>query len=232
MPGATIHLSGVDIVNGTPILDIKPYILEYDSPAARTISSVGNPTEHASQQCDAVADSRSATVGDDSNSSREESDDADVSHVAEGHIDGANGVEDSLGGDCLTAQAAQWLSDRESSVMTVEFTSRALRQLNNFKYENNSEYNLAFLKTTTEARKAITDILLADPRSAYRRKSCSDKLYYFTVDTMHVTCWFDEGVAEVLKVQPVSRVSLFDDADTSHKVTGHGASNFSISYSS
>ena len=31
--GATVHVSGVDILYGTPILDIKPYIPEYDAPA-------------------------------------------------------------------------------------------------------------------------------------------------------------------------------------------------------
>jgi hypothetical protein len=29
--GATIHLAGIDLVDGTPILDIKPYIPEWDS---------------------------------------------------------------------------------------------------------------------------------------------------------------------------------------------------------
>ncbi len=33
MEGDTLVLSGVDIIDGTPILDIKPYIPLYDSPA-------------------------------------------------------------------------------------------------------------------------------------------------------------------------------------------------------
>lgn len=36
-PGDTIHLSDVDMIAGTPVLDIKPYIPEYDSPHARKI---------------------------------------------------------------------------------------------------------------------------------------------------------------------------------------------------
>lgn len=35
-PGDTLHLSGVDIITGTPVLDIKPYIPDYDSPTTRT----------------------------------------------------------------------------------------------------------------------------------------------------------------------------------------------------
>ncbi|KAJ8336191.1 hypothetical protein SKAU_G00395340 [Synaphobranchus kaupii] len=34
--GDTLHLSGIDMIAGTPVLDIKPYIPEYDSPCART----------------------------------------------------------------------------------------------------------------------------------------------------------------------------------------------------
>lgn len=31
--GNRIHFRGVDMVNGTPVLDIKPYIPQYDNPA-------------------------------------------------------------------------------------------------------------------------------------------------------------------------------------------------------
>uniref|UniRef100_A0A2I3HKN0 tRNA methyltransferase O n=1 Tax=Nomascus leucogenys TaxID=61853 RepID=A0A2I3HKN0_NOMLE len=30
--GGAIYLSGIDMIHGTPVLDIKPYIAEYDSP--------------------------------------------------------------------------------------------------------------------------------------------------------------------------------------------------------
>ena len=35
--GDTIHLAGVDILDNTPVLDIKPYIPQYDSPRPRDI---------------------------------------------------------------------------------------------------------------------------------------------------------------------------------------------------
>lgn len=35
--GDTIHLSNIDMIAGTPVLDIKPYIPEYDSPHTRII---------------------------------------------------------------------------------------------------------------------------------------------------------------------------------------------------
>ena len=33
--GDTVHLSGIDMIDGTPVLDIKPYISDYDSPLSR-----------------------------------------------------------------------------------------------------------------------------------------------------------------------------------------------------
>lgn len=34
--GDTLHLSDIDMIDGTPVLDVKPYIPEYDSPNTRT----------------------------------------------------------------------------------------------------------------------------------------------------------------------------------------------------
>lgn len=61
-----------------------------------------------------------------------------------------------------------------------------------------------YFRSAEEARRAIEAVLAADPRSVYRRKLCQDRLFYFTVDVAHVTCWFGDGFAEVLRVKPVS----------------------------
>lgn len=66
---------------------------------------------------------------------------------------------------------------------------------------------LPHLSTVESLRRAIVDILRADPRSNYRRQKCVDRLYFFDVDSAHVTCWFDVDdedpeveVVEVLKI--------------------------------
>ena len=64
-------------------------------------------------------------------------------------------------------------------------------------------YQLDMLSSPKEAKQAITDILRADPRSVYRRNCCRDKLYCFSIDTMNVTCKFEESTVEVLRVDPV-----------------------------
>ena len=64
-------------------------------------------------------------------------------------------------------------------------------------------YQLEMLSSPVEAKQAITDILRADPRSVYRRNCCQDQLYSFSIDTMNVTCKFEESTVEVLRVEPV-----------------------------
>lgn len=64
-------------------------------------------------------------------------------------------------------------------------------------------YQLEMLSSSEEAKQAIADILKADPRSVYRRNRCQDQLYHFSIDTMNVTCRFEESVVEVLQVEPV-----------------------------
>lgn len=60
-----------------------------------------------------------------------------------------------------------------------------------------------FLKDSDEAIAAIRAVLSADPRSIYRRTRCQDRLFYFTMDTADITCWFGDGFAEVLQVHPL-----------------------------
>ena len=66
------------------------------------------------------------------------------------------------------------------------------------------KYCYEFLNSVEEARSAIINILVCDPRSSYRRKKCSDRLYYFTLDSMHISAWFDEEekVIEIVKIKP------------------------------
>lgn len=64
-------------------------------------------------------------------------------------------------------------------------------------------YQLDMLSSPEEAKQAISDILRADPRSVYRRNCCRDKLYSFSIDTMNVTCKFEESTVKVLRVDPV-----------------------------
>ena len=81
--------------------------------------------------------------------------------------------------------------------MCVSFTVRALNDLQKVPLTSN-------VKCREDLKQAIVDVLEEDPRSNYRRDKCTDKLYFFTVDNVKITCWFDGDIAEVLKIEMVT----------------------------
>ncbi|ELT89165.1 hypothetical protein CAPTEDRAFT_221783 [Capitella teleta] len=143
--GSCVHVSGADLLDGTPIIDIKPYIGDYDAPST-------------------------AATTDQSTSS--------------------------------THRTAAWVSCPPIESLSLNFTPEAESQIEQLSAEN----QLRFIDSA-DLRRAIVNILSADPRSAYRRKKCSDRLYFFKVDCVHVTCWFNGNVAQVL------RVKMLEDSD-------------------
>ncbi len=81
-----------------------------------------------------------------------------------------------------------WVDTRASDLQ-VTFTSRALRDLETFPHALKS---------------SIIEILTSDPRSVYRKDKCSDRLYFLAVGPASCTVWFDQNLAEVLRVKPIS----------------------------
>jgi hypothetical protein len=139
--GGKIHLQGLDLLDQTPIIDIKPYIPQYDIPKTISDTVQDNPEELETEQ-DQV-------------------------------------------------KVPSWISDKDKC-LEVSFTPRALQSFDGLQLES--------LNSVKDLKEAIRDVLSEDPRSNYRRDKCSDRLYYFNVDNVKVTCWFDNEVAEVLKL--------------------------------
>lgn len=108
---------------------------------------------------------------------------------------------------------ANWIESKPD--LKVIFTARAEKNLAQFTGMV-CDKKLSHIGGEAELRRAICDILTADPRSNYRRDKCRDRLYYFSVDNANVTCWFDfdfeaaeekTEIVEVLKIEfkPVRR---------------------------
>jgi len=53
--GATLHIEDVDIADGTPLLDIKPYVPEFD---VRNVERIGWLSNKADKALDMKADER------------------------------------------------------------------------------------------------------------------------------------------------------------------------------
>ncbi|KAM9099047.1 tRNA (adenine(37)-N6)-methyltransferase isoform 2-T2 [Sarcophilus harrisii] len=176
--GGAIYLSGIDMINGTPVLDIKPYIADYDSPRdlIEPLDEL-NLQEREPKQKDF---SHSINKVDNYEQPQKIEDFRPQYHSTEG-----KNPEDQT-------EEKKYLKDKDSTKvkqpLNVNITS--------FKY----------FRSVKEAKCAITAVLAADPRSVYRRKHCQDRLFYFTLDTAHITCWFGDGFAEVLRIKHTDTV--------------------------
>lgn len=97
-----------------------------------------------------------------------------------------------------------WITQPASPKLRVTFTPRATKQLRMFSHDaKDPAFVLKFLQNSTEVSKTISSILGEDPRPVHARNQ--EKLYYFTVDNMHITCWFYGGTVEVVRVLPMSK---------------------------
>ncbi|KAJ8000728.1 hypothetical protein DPEC_G00183360 [Dallia pectoralis] len=280
--GDTLHLSEVDMIAGTPVLDIKPYIPDYDSPQHRPNMHTNTDcrlqpegTECAESVCsedpspsteDAQlpmlvvgmdgghsqsAEPRLLTWTDTSKVPILSSDDTSSSSApkvlgkglstvlaelnaflsqGDDHLSGWSSAkkfpasdghkakplkqEEDVARPCYGEEAystiAGWIREPPVTSLEVRFTPHAERDLGEFLGPSSADSlgcnqpRFQFLRCPKEAASAIRGILAADPRSVYRRSRCKDRLFFFTLDTADITCWFGPGFAEVLQVRPVA----------------------------
>ncbi|KAI1887476.1 hypothetical protein AGOR_G00190710 [Albula goreensis] len=287
--GDTLHLSGIDMITGTPVLDIKPYIPEYDSPSVRAgmgstiCPEMGGsiPVSHTEMEdppsvsCMETVDSPTVSLPGsvvleekwslDSKEQRpvllEENSSLCVLSAGDhmGHAPQADtvvatlseikryisesdvvaqraGAEDGTAlSDCSKAelcesqgvqagaraelcfdeaslsQVASWIREPPISSLSVRFTPHAQRHLDCFQPPGKrvpGQPSFRFLRGPEEAAAAIRGVLCADPRSVYRRTRCPDRLFYFSLDSAHVTCWFGSDFAEVVQVRPAEPTAV------------------------
>ena len=91
----------------------------------------------------------------------------------------------------------EWIANPEAD-LRVAFSSRAEQDL-----EKIDLSSCNWLRSPQELKGLIMDMMKADPRSVYRKNRGSDRLYFTTVDTVHVTAWYDDslGGMEVLRLR-------------------------------
>ncbi|XP_037653718.1 tRNA (adenine(37)-N6)-methyltransferase isoform X2 [Choloepus didactylus] len=262
--GGAVHLSGIDMVHGTPVLDIKPYIADYDSPrepreppadahaqpppasppdgrpgnrarrqprggpAERPRCPEGRAPEGRCPEPDGRGE-RAADFGLDS--ARDDSprvaegprgrDRREESVSEEGPDARMGGGEEAatLRGSAAERQPVATGAPRSevpawvrapAAPLAVRFTPHAEADLGRLGAEGAPDVghtSFKYFRSADEAKHAIEAVLSADPRSVYRRKLCQDRLFYFTVDIAHITCWFGDGFVEVLRIKHASEVA-------------------------
>ncbi|XP_055952759.1 tRNA (adenine(37)-N6)-methyltransferase-like isoform X2 [Argiope bruennichi] len=195
--GNTLFLSGIDLLDGTPVLDIKPYIPFYDMPP--NLKENLTQFEHESE----AENTEDEQIDNHSILQQTEAENISTDTTAASAMHNEPLLCNSKHTNC---NVASFLT-KMPKYLDVLFTNRALRDLEGFHAKGSHEgccVNCFAFANQNEAKQAITDVLKNDPRSVYRRTKCSDRLYYFFINNLHVTCWFDESIAEVLRVKTLT----------------------------
>ncbi|XP_059486840.1 tRNA (adenine(37)-N6)-methyltransferase isoform X2 [Neocloeon triangulifer] len=213
--GATILFSGVDMVDGTPVLDIKPYIPHYDSPWCLSQEDDDDePTGSAGLYREVATGSSSdeeanylspknipaPSTPNRSVSCREEPD-------GEEDLPGAAAV----GGKPVvctltpaknetqpTVKVPSWIEQPPVVRLNVRFSERAVLQL----VENCHD--------TKHTISAISSVLREDPRSVYLRDRWANHFYSFLIKDLSISCKFDDRakIVTVFQVKPSKKCDL------------------------
>ncbi|KAA0201433.1 hypothetical protein HAZT_HAZT003481 [Hyalella azteca] len=201
--GDTVHVSGVDLLDGTPILDIKPFIPAYDNPVshddsslrvlARTGSSCSDSDLKASNKVPYDSKSTCTTVA--LSSSQQMKNAALMGQVLQE-------LEDQTQ---VCVRTAQWLQDAQQRSLNVVVNPVAEKQLLRFSSNaEKEEFRLKFTKDSSGLRNLIVSSVGSDVRSHYRRAHCPDLLYHYCVDCVRVTAVFlGDDQVEILRVTPI-----------------------------
>jgi tRNA-Thr(GGU) m(6)t(6)A37 methyltransferase TsaA len=179
----TLVLSGADLIDGTPILDVKPFLPYADAPPlgqqVRTPAWVdaGNVprlrvifTAEARRDlcaaCETLAPADAAMGDEDKQSTLARSGTPDV---VDGTTDAAATVDE---GEAPTSEEA-----REATA--AKPAPRAALRF--------------FAGRAAEAEAALEQLLAADPRSVYRKAKCQGQEYRVLLDGIEAVCRFGEG---------------------------------------
>lgn len=179
--GATISFYGTDMVDGTPVLDIKPYIPYYDAPVLSIDSGQTSviPNENSAD----FYDSRQEPDGEES----------DLELYGAAGYSASNLNADGLSGNGM--QAAP-LPPLPSAVRVPNWVVASHRLSVHF-----NEHAEAQLLELQVHKQCIVDILEADPRSVYLRTKYGSQIFTFQLSEVTVTCKFDDKAGSVTVVQ-------------------------------
>ncbi|KAL7644793.1 UNVERIFIED_CONTAM: hypothetical protein RMT77_004606 [Armadillidium vulgare] len=210
--GDTVYVSGIDILDGTPIVDIKPFIPNYDLPQEllcenETLVNVQEESTQEKPNKFNVLDSRG-----DSHEDNLKKTDFSFKLIQDEELKKKFETKKIFTEDTevqkmlkVNTFTPSWVNFPPAPRLQVIFNPIAEKQIKSFSSEASIPFRLEYLKSSEELKSAISCVLSEDPRSCYRRQKCSDRLFYFTVDCAHVTAFFVDSEVEVLRVIPSDR---------------------------
>lgn len=181
--GDTVYVSGVDLIDGTPILDIKPYIPAYDDPTMHMDSMNTAHTYDKETHCQLGSLVRVAPW-------------LYSPPVTKLQVEFTSNAEHQLAlfqcSESVSVSQENPLQNHDKSVGR-EFEPSLCES---------SDYLLQTFSSLSDARQAIVAVLQQDPRSVYRREKCLLETYKFSIDNLNISCQFTDEKAVVIDIQP------------------------------
>ncbi|XP_055316379.1 tRNA (adenine(37)-N6)-methyltransferase isoform X2 [Sitodiplosis mosellana] len=180
-----IHFLGTDMCDGTPVLDLKPYIPRYDSPIRNRLTENHSvSTEDENQGFDA----------------REEPDGEEtISRDVQPQLLQLSPSPSTVpAATSETVKVPNWIL--ADTTMEVVFNDRATQQINELNISNEFQIN----------RENVVEVLKNDPRSVYLKTRYGSQIFTFQLlGEVTVTCKFndDSGVVTVLQIRKSENLS-------------------------
>lgn len=186
--GDTVYVSGIDVIDGTPILDIKPYIPAYD-----------NPTIHLEAKSTGVSgEGGSWTEATNSVRVAPWLEAPSITHL---EVEFTTNAEEQLSlFQCQPQPSPQTGNPTKSDARETSEDSNAGNKTD--PTHEKSLYLLQTFSSICDARQAIVSILRQDPRSIHRRDKCSQEVYKFSIDNLNISCQFIGTKVIVIDIQP------------------------------
>lgn len=217
--GSSVYFCGVDMVDGTPVLDIKPYIPQYDNPLHCRTSDLrlldGRETEDEPLGM-LPSDAHLSPVNCMAHPTQPES------QIGEREApDGEEGARPSplppLGTQSERTQVRipSWITRAPVTKLKVKFSDRAKAQLENMERDSENGEN---------PETSIQAILQEDPRSVYLRERWGNQFYTFLICNLHVSCKFDDSAHIVTVFQVKSAGKLCECGQPEWQCSAHGES--------
>lgn len=212
--GSSVYFCGVDMVDGTPVLDIKPYIPQYDNPLHFRSSNLrlldGREAEEP------MGTSSGDAVTCTAQPARPES------RIGEREApDGEEGAQPSVvppvvaQSERTQVRIPSWITQPPVCKLNVTFNDRAKVQLENIERDSQNGENL---------ETSIRSILQEDPRSVYMRERWGNQFYTFLICNLHVSCKFDDSAHTVTVFQVKSAGKLCECGQPEWQCSAHGES--------
>ncbi|XP_049962771.1 tRNA (adenine(37)-N6)-methyltransferase [Schistocerca serialis cubense] len=215
--GSSVYFSGVDMVDGTPVLDIKPYIPQYDCPLEsmpgstelRLMDGCESEADTSLMVPEGAADSISVVFPSHTERMVAEGVTAPAPTARMGEREAPDGEEETADTSQSAGRMAardvvrvpQWVTHSPTPELNVAFSERARAQLESLAAETGSDGTGATAET-------IAAVLREDPRSVYLRRRWGSQFYTFLIADLHVSCKFDDSAhtVNVFQVRPAGKM--------------------------